>query len=119
RPAGIDCDLEQPDAGVGNKTERWLQSDDAAMARRDADRAGLVAADRHIHFTGSDKRCAARRRSAGGGAAFARIVHRTGWTRMAAARHAVIFAHRLAGDLTAGIENALDQCRIDLRYIAF
>jgi hypothetical protein len=38
---------------------------------------------------------------------------------MAAAGHAVIFAHRLAGDLAAGIENALDHRRIDLRHIAF
>jgi len=38
---------------------------------------------------------------------------------MAAARHAVIFAHRLAGDLAAGIENALDHCRIDFWHIAF
>ena len=29
------------------------------------------------------------------------------------------FAHRLAGDFAAGIENALDHCRIDLRHIAF
>jgi hypothetical protein len=34
RPAGIDCDLKQPDAGVGNKAEGWLHSD-AAMARRE------------------------------------------------------------------------------------
>jgi hypothetical protein len=37
---------------------------------------------------------------------------------MAAAGHAVIFAHRLAGDLAAGIENALDHRGIDLRHIA-
>src|SRR5215831_14616280 len=30
----------------------------------------------------------------------------------------VIFAHRLASDLAAGIENALDHCRIDFRHVA-
>ena len=89
------------------------------MTRRDPDRAGLVAADRHVDVAGGDERRAARRRSAGGVAAFARIVHRTGRAGMAAAGHAVIFAHRLAGDLAAGIENALDHGRIDLRHIAF
>src|SRR5215831_17325249 len=36
---------------------------------------------------------------------------------MAAARHAEIFAHRLAGDLAAGIENALDHRGIDLWHV--
>ena len=119
RPAGIERDLQHPDAGIGNKAEGRLQSDDAAMAGRDADRAGLVAADRHIHVAGGDNRRAAGRRSAGGVAVFARIVHRTGRAGMAAAGHAVIFAHRLAGDLAAGIEDALDHRRIDVRHIAF
>ena len=59
------------------------------------------------------------RRSAGGVAALARIVHRTGRAGMAAAGHAVIFAHRLAGDLAAGVENALDDRRVDVGHVAF
>ena len=88
------------------------------MARRDADRAGLIAAHRHVHLAGGDEGRAARRGSAGAIAALARIVHRTGRTGVAAAGHAVIFAHRLAGDLAAGIENALDHRGVDLRHIA-
>ena len=48
-----------------------------------------------------------------------RIVHRTGRAGVAAARHAVIFAHRLAGDLAAGIEDALDDGGVDIGYVAF
>src|SRR5262245_5259831 len=119
RPAGIDGDLEQPDAGIGDEAEGRLQPDDAAMARRDADRAGLVAADRHVHIAGGDERGAARRRSAGGVAALARIVHRAGRAGMAAAGHAEIFAYRLAGDLAAGVENAGYYRRVDVGHVAF
>src|SRR4029077_4099621 len=38
---------------------------------------------------------------------------------VAAAGHAIIFAHRLAGDFAAGIENALDDGGVDVRHIAF
>src|SRR5262249_37939790 len=91
---------------------------DAAMAGRDADRTGLIAAHRHIDLAGGDERRAARRRSAGAIAALARIVHRAGRAGMAAAGHAEILAHRLAGDLAAGIENALDHRGVDLRDVA-
>src|SRR5262249_9495305 len=37
RTAGVDGDLEQPNAGIGNEPESRLQADDAAMAGRDAD----------------------------------------------------------------------------------
>src|SRR5262249_42711510 len=85
RPAGIDGDLRQTEAGIRTEPEGRFQADDAAMARRNSDRAGLVAADRHIHLAGGDERRAARRRSPGGVAALARIVHRPRRAGMAAA----------------------------------
>src|SRR5262245_13968983 len=88
------------------------------MAGRDADRAGLVAADRHVDVARGDRRGAAGRGAAGGVAALARIVHRPAGAGVAAAGHAVVFAHRLAGDLAAGVENALDDGGVDLRHIA-
>src|SRR5262245_65697975 len=89
------------------------------MTRRDADRAGLIAADRHVHLAGGDQRGAARRRSAGGVAALARIVHRAGRAGMAAAGHAEIFAHRLARDLAAGVEAARHHGGVDVPHVAF
>jgi hypothetical protein len=38
---------------------------------------------------------------------------------LAAARHAVIFAYCLDGDLAAGVENALDDRCVDIRHIVF
>src|SRR5262245_11203206 len=38
---------------------------------------------------------------------------------MAAAGHAEIFAHRLAGDLAAGVEDALHHGGVDLGHVAF
>ena len=88
------------------------------IARRNADRAGLVAADRHRHLAGRDQRGAARRRAAGGVAVLARILHRAGRAGVAAAGHAVVFAHRLAGDLAAGVEDARDDGGVDVRHRA-
>ena len=60
RPAGVDGDLEQRNAGIGHEPKSRLEADDPAMARRDANRAGLVAADRHVDLARSDERRAAR-----------------------------------------------------------
>src|SRR5215472_18384851 len=48
-----------------------------------------------------------------------RVVYRTGGTGVAAAREAEIFAHRLAGDRAAGVENARRDGGVDIRDIAF
>ena len=48
-----------------------------------------------------------------------RIVHRAGSAGVAAARKTEIFAHRLAGDRAASVENARDDGRVDIRHIAF
>ena len=111
-------DLQRPDAGVGHEAEGRLHADDAAVARRNADRAGLIAADRHRHFAGRDQRRAARRRAAGGVAVLSRILHRAGRARVAAAGHAVVFAHRLAGDLAALVEDAVDDGGVDVGHRA-
>ena len=119
RPGDVDRDFERRDARIGHEPEGRLEADDAAMVRRDADRACLIAADRHLDLAGRDQRGRARRGAAGRVAGLARIEHRAGRAGMAAARHAVIFAHRLPGDLAAGVENARDDGRVDLRHVAF
>ena len=48
-----------------------------------------------------------------------RVVHRTQRRGVAAAGQAKIFAMRLADDRAAGIENAGDDRRIDIRHVAF
>ncbi len=57
--ASIDGHLQRRDARVGDEAEGRLQPDDAAKTRRDADRAGLIAADRHVDLAGGNKRAAA------------------------------------------------------------
>jgi hypothetical protein len=51
-------------------------------------------------------------------AALARVVHRTRRAGVAAAGDAEVLARCLAGDLAAGIENALDHRRVDVGHIA-
>ena len=118
RAAGVERDLERRNPGVGHQPVGRLQSDDAAMAGGDADRAGLVAADRHVDVAGGDQGGAAGGGAAGRVAGLARILHRAGRTGVASSRYAIILAHRLAGDLAAGVEDALDHGRIDVRHVA-
>src|SRR5262249_47424956 len=96
-----------------------LHADDAAVARWNADRAGLVAADRHRDLAGGNECGRARRRAAGGEAALARIVHHAALAGVAAAGHAVVLADRLAGDLAAGVEDARDDRGVDVGHRAF
>src|SRR4029077_16348719 len=53
-----------------------------------------------------------------GEAGLSRILHRSGRARVAAAGHAVIFAHRLAGDLAAFVEDAVDDRGVDVGHRA-
>src|ERR1700730_3918538 len=84
---------------------RWLHPIHPAQRRRDADRAALIAAERHRHLAESDDGGTAGRRASRRIADPVRVVHRAACARMAAAREAEIFAHRLAGDRPAGVEN--------------
>src|SRR5262249_43365689 len=56
---------------------------------------------------------------AGGIAGLAWIVHWSGRAGVAAAGDAVVLADRLAGNLAAGVENALDHGRIDVGDVSF
>ena len=96
-----------------------LQPVDAAERGRDADRAALVAAQRHRHFAQGDDGGTAGRRAARRITDAVRVVHRAAGAGVAAAGEAEIFAHRLADDRAAGIENARRDGRVDIRHIAF
>ena len=88
------------------------------MRRGNPDRAGLVAADRHIDRAGRHERGAARRRAARGMAALDRILDRAGHSGVAAAGIGQVFAYRFAGDFAAGIQDACDDGRVERRHEA-
>ena len=116
RPGMIDRRVHAHDAGIGNKTPGRLDADDAGERCRNPDRAGLIAAGRHIDFAGGDERAGAGRGAARGVAPRARIVNGPGRTGRRAAREREIFANRFADDFRAGIEEARDDGRVELRY---
>ena len=112
----IDRRIHPHDAGVRNKAPGRLDADHAGERRGNADRAGLVAAGRHIDFAGGDEcarpgRGAARRMAPG-----PRIVNRTGNAGRRAAREGEIFADRFADDLGAGIKKPRDHRRVEFRH---
>ena len=98
---------------------RALHAINSAIGRRDANRAALIAADGQIHFARSHQRCAAGGRAAGGITFLVGIVHGAGGTGVGAAGEAKIFAHRLADDGRAGVEQARDDRRIDVGNVTF
>jgi hypothetical protein len=79
----------------------------------------LVAAQCHWHLTRRYHGGAAGGRAARRIAHAVRVVHRAGGAGVAAARKAEIFAHRLADDRAAGVEDARRDGGVDIRYIAF
>src|ERR1700730_1962884 len=97
---------------------RWLHPINPAKRRRDADRAALIAAERHRHLAESDDGGAAGRRASGRVADPVRVVYRAAGAGMTAAREAEIFAHRLADDRPAGVENAGYHGRVEIGHIA-
>jgi len=60
RPGVVERQLDRHDARVGHEAVRGLHAVDAAIRRRNADRAALIAADRHVHFAGGHERGRAR-----------------------------------------------------------
>ena len=119
RAGVVDIDLDRHDAGVGHQPVRRLHAVDAGERRRHADRAALVAADRHVDLAQRHQHRAARRRAAGRVAHLVRIVHRAGRAGVAAAGHAEELAMRLADDGGAGIEHALHDRGVDVGDVAF
>ena len=119
RPGVIERELDRHHAGIRHETVSALHAVDAAEGRGNADRAALVAADRHVGFAGRDHHRAARRRAAGRIAHFVRIVDGTRRAGVAAAGEAEIFAMRLADDGAAGVEHAGDDRRVGVGRVAF
>ena len=91
----------------------------AAPARRRADRAALVAAERHRHFAGSHQRSTSARRSAGAMGRVMRVADDAARTRMACAGETEILAGGLAGDSAAGIEDSRHHRGVELGHITF
>src|SRR5439155_27346173 len=94
----IERDFDRHHASVGNQAMGALHAIDAAPRSGHADRAALVAADRHIHLAGGDDDAAAGGRAAGRITHFAGLVHRTGRMAVAAAGETEILAMGLADD---------------------
>ena len=119
RSGVVDRGFDPHDPGIGDEAEGRLDADDAGHRRRDADRARLVAAERHVDLAGGDQR-----RAPGGGAArgVARVARAFGDVRggcVAAAGDAEILAHRLAEDRRPRIEQPGDHACVHIRHVAF
>ena len=119
RPGVVDGCLDRHDAGVRHQAMRRLHAVAPRVRTRHADRAALVAADRHLDFAGAHERRAAARRTPRRIADLVRVVHRPRRRRVAAAREAKVLAVRLADDGAAGVEDARDHRRIDVGHITF
>ena len=119
RPAMIDRIADRHRARGRHQSPGRLQAVDAAPARRRADRAALVAAERHRHLAGRDQRGAAARRAAGAMRRIVRIADHAAGAGVARARKAQILAGRLARDGAAGIENPRHHRGVDFRHITF
>ena len=111
--------LDHHGAGVGHEAVGGLEADDAAPARRDADRAALIAADRHVDIAGRDGGAVAVGRRAGRMGRLVRIAHRAIGRGVAAAGERAVLAVGLAEDGSAGIEHAGHHGGVDVRDIAF
>ena len=90
---------------------------EAAQRCRNAQRTGLIAADRHVDLAGGHQRAASRRRAAGGISLLVRVLDRTRGRGVAAAGVGKILGGGLAGDLSTGVEHARDDGCIDVRHI--
>ena len=118
RAGGVDGHLQRSDAGVGHEPERRLQPDDAAIAGGNSDRSGLVRrrspSARRPRQPAPRYPTTSRRwcdRAFAGSAP-----GRSNW--MAAAGHAIVLAHRLAGDFAAFVEDARDDGGVHVRHRA-
>ncbi|MPL89754.1 hypothetical protein SDC9_35796 [bioreactor metagenome] len=118
RAGMVDGDLDRHHAGIGHEAVGGLHADRAAEGRGHADRAALVAADRHVDLALRDQHRRARGGTTGRAARVIGVAHRAKRRGVAAAGHAEAFAMRLADDRRAGIEKPRHQRCIDVRDIA-
>ena len=91
---------------------------DAAPACGHADRAALVAAERHVGLADGDQHAAAGRRAARGVALLVRVLDHAGGGGGAAAIEAEVGVGGLADDGAASIENPGHHGRVDIGHIA-
>ena len=115
----VEGHLDREAAGIGDQPVRRLVAHDPAPGCGDADRAALIAADRHRHVAGGERRGAPLRRAAGRMGGLARIAHRAVAAGMAAAGEGEVGAGGLADDGGAGVEQAGDDGGVDGRHVAF
>ena len=108
RAGVIEGQLDGHDAGVGHQAVGRLHSVDPAVCGGDADRAPLIAADRHRDLARRHHRRAPRGRPARRVALLAGVVDGPRRAGVAPAREAEVLAVNLAGDGAAGIEDARD-----------
>ena len=99
---------------VRDEAVRRLHPVDAAERRRHADRTALIAADREVDDPAADQRRRTGRRPAGREPVLPRVVGLAQRVRVAAPRIAEVLAVRLAGDRRAGLEDAVDDRRVEL-----
>ena len=110
--------LDHHGAGIGHEAIRRLVADDAAPARGNADRAALVAADRHVDIAGRDGGAVAVGRRAGRMGRLVRVAHGPIGRGVAAARERAVLAVGLAEDGPARIEHARHHGGVDVGDIA-
>src|SRR6185312_2502234 len=119
RAGVVDEYLDRHDAGIGHESPGRLHAVGSTERRRHADRATLVAADRHVDFTECDDHAAARRRATSGVAHLVWVMNRTGRIGVAAAGKTEVLAVHLALDFRTGIEHARDDRGVEIRYVTF
>ena len=119
RAGVVECHLDGEDAGVGHQPVRGLVPVDAAPAGGHADRAALVATERHVGLAGEHQHAAAGGRAAAGVAPLVRVIDHAGGSGGAAAVEAEVGVGGLADDGAAGIENPGHHCRVDVGHVAF
>src|SRR6516162_2193082 len=115
----IQRQLDWEHARVRNEPMGWLVTDGSAVRTGDSDRTSLIASHRHVAFTGHDQGRAAAGGTAGRSRWIVRIEDGAGIGGVTASREAKALANRLPNNLSARIQNARDDGRVNVRYIAF
>src|SRR5581483_6815765 len=115
----VERQFNREDARIWHQPIRWFQAVSSTPGARDADRAALVTANRHIAFARHHQRRAATRRAASRVSGIVRIAYGTAIGCMAATGEAEMLAYRLPHDLTARVQNARHNGCVELGHIAF
>ena len=114
----IERRLDHGAAGIGHQAERGLEPEDAGPRGGEADRAALVAADRHVGLARGQHHGAAAGGAAGIVRGVMRVAHRPVVAGVPGAGERERLAIGGADDRPARIENAGDDGRIDVGHEA-